>query len=333
MPVTIGRRELIAAFGGAAVAWPLAARAEQPGRIRRIGVLVGTTENDPESQARIAAFKQGLQALGWTAGRNVEIEYRFAADDPERTRAHAAELIGLAPNVILANSPLMLRALHERTSQIPIVFTLVVDPIGEGFVKSLAQPGGNITGFTSFEYPVSGKWLELLKEIAPHVVRVMLINQRENVTAGGYLRVLESAAAAAGVQLTAAHVRDAAEIEQAIAAIAREPNAGLIVLPSPLALVHREMIVAQTARRRVPAVYPFRYFVVSGGLLSYGIDTIEVFRQSASYVDRILKGEKPGELPIQQPTKYELVINLKTAKALGLTIPESFLLRADEVIE
>jgi putative ABC transport system substrate-binding protein len=327
------RREFILALGGAAAAWPLAARAQQSGGIRRIGVLIGTVETDPESEARVASFEQGLHALGWIVGRNIRIDFRFGSADPVLTQKYAAELVAMAPDVILANSPLVLRALRQQTSMIPIVFALVVDPVGEGFINSLAEPGGNITGFTSFEYGLSGKWLEMLKEIAPRVGRVMVINQSDNVTAVGYLRALEIAALAVGVQLIPAHLHDAMEIERAIDTVAGEPNGGLIVLPSPLALVHREVIIAAAVRHHLPAIYPFRYFVASGGLLSYGIDTPEVFRRSASYVDRILKGAKPSELPIQQPTKYQLAVNLSAAKNLGLTIPESFLLRADEVIE
>jgi putative ABC transport system substrate-binding protein len=327
------RREFITLLGGAAAAWPLAARAQQSEQMRRIGVLIGAIETDPESQARIVAFKEGLQALGWTDGRNVHIDYRFSSADLDLTRKSAAELVGLTPDVILANSPLVLRALRQQTSTIPIVFALVVDPVGEGFINSLAQPGGNITGFTSLEYPMSGKWLEVLKEIAPSVRRVSAINQAENVTGAGYLHALESAALTMGVQLIAAHVRDAAEIERAIAATASQSNGGLIILPSPLALVNREMIVKLAAQHRLPAVYPFRYFIASGGLMSYGVDTVEVFRRSALYIDRILKGEKPAALPVQQPTKFELVVNLKTAKALGLDVPWFLQQRADEVIE
>ena len=327
------RRQFITLLGGAAAAWPLAAQAQQPERMRRIGVLIGAIETDPEAQARIVAFKEGLQVLGWTDGRNVHIDYRFGSADLELTRKYAAELVGLMPDVILANSPLVLRALRQQTSTIPIVFALVVDPVGEGFINSLAQPGGNITGFTSLEYPMSGKWLEVLKEISPNVRRVGAINQAENVTGAGYLRALESAALTMGVQLIAAHVRDAAEIERAIAATASQSNGGLIILPSPLALVNREMIVKLAAQHRLPAVYPFRYFIASGGLMSYGVDTVEVFRRSASYIDRILKGEKPAALPVQQPTKFELLINLKTAKALGLEVPWFLQQRADEVIE
>ena len=321
------RREFITLLGGVAAAWPLNARAQQGDRVRRIGLLMGTVETDLELQARIVAFKRGLQALGWTDGRNVHIDYRFGSADPELTQKYAAELIGLAPDVILANSPLVLRALRQQTSMIPIVFALVVDPVGEGFVKSLAQPGGNITGFTSFEYPLSGKWLEVLKEIAPSVRQVGVINHAENVTGAGYLHALERAASATGVQLIAAHVRDAAEIEQTFATLARQSNGGLIMLPSPLGLVNREMIVSLAAQHRLPAVYPFRYFVASGGLMSYGVETVEIFRRSALYIDRILKGEKPANLPVQQPTKFELVVNLKTAKALGLTVPPSLIAR------
>ena len=327
------RREFITLLGGATVAWPLGARAQQPDGVRRIGVLIGTLKTDPESEARVAAFEQGLHALGWTIDRNVHIDYRFGSADPALTQKYAAELVGMAPDVILANSPLVLRALHQQTSTIPIVFALVVDPVGEGFIKSLAHPGGNITGFTSFEYPLSGKWLEVLKEVAPGVRGVAAINHSENVTAAGYISALESAASAAGVQFVATHVRDAAEMEQAIATMARQSHGGLIILPSPLGLVNREMIVKLAAQHRLPTIYPFRYYVASGGLMSYGVDTVEVFRRSASYIDRILKGEKPAALPVQQPTKFDLVINLKTAKALGLEVPPTLLARADEVIE
>jgi putative ABC transport system substrate-binding protein len=329
----MNRREFITLLGGAAAAWPLAARAQQPERMRRIGVLVGSVETDLESQARVAAFERGLQTLGWIAGRNVHLDYRFGSADSELIQKYAAELVGMMPDVILANSPQVLRALSQRTSTIPIVFALIVDPVGEGFIKSLAQPGGNITGFTSFEYPLSGKWLELLKEIAPSVRQVLAINHSENVTGAGYLRALEGAGSATGVKLIAAQVRDAAEIEQAIATMARQSNGGLIMLPSALAQVNREMITKVTAQHRLPAVYPFRYFVATGGLMSYGVDTVDVFLRSASYIDRVLKGEKPAALAVQQPTKFELTINLKTAKALGLTVPPTLLARADEVIE
>jgi putative tryptophan/tyrosine transport system substrate-binding protein len=328
------RRDFITFVGGAAAAtWPFAARTQQAGPMRRIGALIGAVETDPESQARIVAFKQSLQALGWSEGRNIHIDYCFGSADPDLTQRYAAELVGLAPDVILANSPLVVRALRQQTSTIPIVFALVVDPIGEGFIKSLAQPGGNITGFTSFEYPLSAKWLELLKEVAPSVRLASIINQAENVTAAGYLRVLESAAPVAHVQLVATQLLDATDIERAIAEIARQSNGALIILPSPLALVNREMIVKLAAQHRLPAVYPFRYFVESGGLMSYGVDTVEVFRRSASYIDRILKGETPATLPVQQPTKYELVINLKVARALDLEVPPTLLARADDVIE
>jgi putative tryptophan/tyrosine transport system substrate-binding protein len=329
----VKRRTFISLIGSAAAAWPLAARAQQPERMRRIGVLVGSVETDLESQARVAAFERGLQTSGWIAGRNVHLDYRFGSADSELIQKYAAELVGMMPDVILANSPQVLRALSQRTSTIPIVFALIVDPVGEGFIKSLAQPGGNITGFTSFEYPLSGKWLELLKEIAPSVRQVLAINHSENVTGAGYLRALEGAGSATGVKLIAAQVRDAAEIEQAIATMARQSNGGLIMLPSALAQVNREMITKVTAQHRLPAVYPFRYFVATGGLMSYGVDTVDVFLRSASYIDRVLKGEKPAALAVQQPTKFELTINLKTAKALGLTVPPTLLARADEVIE
>jgi ABC-type uncharacterized transport system substrate-binding protein len=329
----VKRRTFISLIGSAAAAWPLAARAQQPERMRRIGVLVGSVDTDLESQARVAAFERGLQTLGWIAGRNVHLDYRFGSADSELIQKYAAELVGMMPDVILANSPQVLRALSQRTSTIPIVFALIVDPVGEGFIKSLAQPGGNITGFTSFEYPLSGKWLELLKEIAPSVRQVLAINHSENVTGAGYLRALEGAGSATGVKLIAAQVRDAAEIEQAIATMARQSNGGLIILPSALAQVNREMITKVTAQHRLPAVYPFRYFVATGGLMSYGVDTVDVFLRSASYIDRVLKGEKPAALAVQQPTKFELTINLKNAKALGLTVPPTLLARADEVIE
>jgi len=328
----VKRRKFIAA-AGATVAWPLVSFAQQPDRMRRVGVLMGGAEDDLEFEARLTAFRQALEKLGWAEGRTARFDYRFAAADPALAQKYAAELVGMAPDVILANSPLVLRALRAQTSTIPIVFALIVDPVGEGFIKSLAQPGGNITGFTSLEYPLSGKWVELLKEIAPSVRQVVAINHSGNVTGAGYLRALESAAQAAGMRLIAAHARDIADIERAISAMARESDGSLIMLPSPLGQVNREMIVKLAAQHRLPAVYPFRYYVASGGLMSYGVDTVEVFRRSASYIDRILKGEKPASLPVQQPTKFELVINLKTAKALGLTIPPSLLTQANEVIE
>jgi putative tryptophan/tyrosine transport system substrate-binding protein len=328
----MNRREFITLLGSAA-AWPVAARAQQPAQMRRIGVLVGTVETDLESQARVAAFERGLQTFGWTAGRNVHLDYRFGSADPELIQKYVTELVDMRPDVILANSPQVLRALSQRTSTIPIVFALIVDPVGEGFIRSLAQPGENITGFTSFEYPLSGKCLELLKEIAPGVRQVLVINHSENVTGAGYLRALEGAASATGVKLIAEQVRDAAEIEQTIATMARQSNGGLIMLPSPLGQINREMITKVAAQHRLPAVYPFRYYVASGGLMSYGVDTVDVFLRSASYIDRVLKGEKPAALPVQQPTKFELTINAKTAKALDLDVPPALLARADEVIE
>jgi putative tryptophan/tyrosine transport system substrate-binding protein len=271
------RREFIALLGGA-VAWPLDTYAQQPERVRRVGVLMGGAEDDPEFEARLAAFRQALEKLGWAEGRTARIDYRFAAADPTLARKYAAELVGMAPDVILANSPLVLRALHAQTSTIPIVFALIVDPVGEGFIKSLAQPGGNITGF-SLEYQLSGKWLELLKEVAPNVGQVVAINHSENVKGAGYLRALESAAQVADVRLIAAHVHDAADIERAISTMARQSNGSLIMLPSPLGQVNREMIVKLAAQHRLPAVYPFRYYVASGGLMSYGVNTVHVFLQ------------------------------------------------------
>jgi putative ABC transport system substrate-binding protein len=260
------------------VAWPLDTYAQQPERVRRVGVLMGGAEDDPEFEARLAAFRQALEKLGWAEGRTARIDYRFAAADPTLARKYAAELVGMAPDVILANSPLVLRALHAQTSTIPIVFALIVDPVGEGFIKSLAQPGGNITGF-SLEYQLSGKWLELLKEVAPNVGQVVAINHSENVKGAGYLRALESAAQVADVRLIAAHVHDAADIERAISTMARQSNGSLIMLPSPLGQVNREMIVKLAAQHRLPAVYPFRYYVASGGLMSYGVNTVHVFLQ------------------------------------------------------
>ncbi len=326
------RREFITLLGGAAAAWPLAARAQQPNGVRRIGVLIALAESDPEAQARAAAFRDGLQKLGWTEGHNIRIDYRWAAD-ADHLLAYAAELVGLAPDVIVGNSSALVAALQRATGTIPIVFAQVADPVGQGFVASLARPGGNITGFATTAATFSVKWLELLKEIAPRVTRVAVIYDPANPNWAGYLRGIEARAPLFGVQLSATRVRNAEEIERAIDALARETNGGLIVGSSSLTGVHRELIIALAARHRLPAVYQFRYFVTSGGLASYGIDNIDLFRRAASYVDRILKGEKPGDLPVQYATKFELVINLKTAKALGLDPPVTLLARTDEVIE
>jgi putative ABC transport system substrate-binding protein len=327
------RREFITLLGGAAAGWPLTARAQQPDRMRRIGVLQTGNESDPEVQRRITIFVQDLQKLGWKEGANLVIDYRLAGDNSERIRLYAAELVGLKPDVIWTSGGLTLLSLKRATRTIPIVFTTVYDPVGSGYVASLAQPGGNITGFTLGEFSMGGKMLEVLKEVAPQVSRVAVILNLEQPAHVAMWRAIEAMAASFGVRLTATDVQNSAEIESAIEAFAREPNGGLIVLPGPITINHRELIIALAARHRLPATYSYRFFVTSGGLTSYGADPFDQSRQSAVYVDRILKGAKPEDLPIQQPTKFEFVINLKTAKALGLTVPPTLLSRADEVIE
>ena len=333
MTVTIGRRELLAALGGAAAAWPLAARAQQPDRIRRVGVLMPLAENDPDAQGNVTAFREALQKLGWTDGRNLRIDYRWGGADSERVRTYATELVGLKPDVMLAASALALQPLQQETRSIPIVFTQISDPLGSGLVASLAHPGGNITGFTPSEFSIHGKLLEMLKEVAPDVTRVAVLLSPEQIPQAGMWHAIEALAPNFRVQLTAAPVRDAAEIERAVDGFARESNGGLIVLPSGPSIVHRRLIVALAAQRRLPAVYAYRQFVTAGGLISYGIDLADEYRQAASYVDRILRGEKPSDLPVQQPTKFELIINLRTAKAIGLKVPPTLLGLADEVIE
>jgi putative ABC transport system substrate-binding protein len=327
------RREFIAGLGGTAAAWPLAARAQQADRMRRIGVLMSLAADDPETQARIAAFQQGLQQLGWTDGRNVRIDTRWATGDAGRTRQYADELVALAPDVILASGGTVVGTLLQATRNVPIVFTQVPDPVGAGFVDSLARPGGNATGFTTYEYGVSGKWLELLKEIAPRVTRVAVLRDPAIPQGTGQFGAIQSMAPSLGMEVSPVNVRDAGEIERAVAAFARSSNGGLIATGSGLTIVHRELIVTLAARHKLPAVYFQRFFVTAGGLISYGTDTIDPHRRAAAYVDRILKGEKPADLPVQASTKYELVINLKTARALGLEIPPMVLARADEVIE
>jgi len=327
------RREFLALVGGAAVAWPGAAHTQQPDRMRRIGLLMGQASNDPEAQLWFLAFRQKLAELGWREGANIRVEVQWASADPKRMRVFASELVRLAPDVMVANTPPVLAVLRQETRSIPIVFMQVADPVGAGFVESLARPGGNITGFSNFEFAIGEKWLQTLKQIAPPVVRIAVVLMPEHVTNAGHLRAVEGAAPSLGVQISSASVRDATEIERAIAAVAREPNGGLIVLPNPVTNSNRELIVALAVRHRLPTIYPFRPFVVSGGLMSYGPDQAEMFRGAASYVDRILKGAKPADLPVQMPTKYELVINLKTAKTLGLTVPPTLLARADELIE
>ena len=325
------RRAFIAALGGAA-AWPVVARAQQPERMRRIGVLLGIAANDPDAQTRLAAFVQTLQQLGWTDGRNVRIDTRWASGDAELIRRYAAELVALAPDVIFVSGNAAVAPLLQATHTVPIVFANVADPVGSGFVDSLSQPGGNATGFMQFEYGLSGKWLELLKEIAPSLTRVIILWDPE--TAGiGQFAIIQSVATSAGVDVRPVNLRDAGETERAITAFARAPNGGLVVTASAWSVVRRDLIIALAARHKLPAVYFERLFVVAGGLISYGANFVDQYRRAAGYVDRILKGEKPADLPVQAPTKYELVINLKTAKALGLTVPPTLLARADEMIE
>jgi len=326
------RREFIGLLGGVA-AWPLAARAQQPERMRRIGVLTILAENDAFTKAWFAVFADALQALGWELGRNIRVDFRFAGGDEDRLRTYATELVGLGPDVLFANGPQALLALHEQTRSLPIVFAQVADPVKLGVVANLARPDGNITGFVAFEHTIAGKWVELLKDTAPSTARVAVIFQPENPFQKPYFQAAEAAASSFGMQLIPAGVGSAAEIEGAITSLAQEPKGSLLVLPSAPALIHRDLIIAAANRHRLPAVYPYRIFATNGGLLSYGLDVAEVYRRAASYFDLILKGAKPGELPVQLPTKYELVINLKTAKTLGLTIPEPFLQTADEVIE
>ena len=327
------RREFIMLLGGAAAAWPLAARAQQPERMRRIGVLAALPADDPEWQARLAAFQQGLQELSWTIGRNIRIEYRLGPGDGEFLRSRAEELVALTPDAIVVNGVSPLMPLLQATRSVPIVFVNVSDPVGAGFVASLARPGRNATGFTQFEYGMSGKWLELLKAIAPNVKRAAML--RDPTTTSGIAQpaVLFAAAPSLGMVVSPLDVREPSEIEQSITSFASEPAGGLVLTSSGAGIRHRELIIRLAARHRLPAVYPYRLFAATGGLMSYGIDTAEPFRRAAGYVDRILKGERPGDLPVQQPTKYELVINLKAAKALGLDVPPMLLARADEVIE
>jgi ABC-type uncharacterized transport system substrate-binding protein len=326
------RRNFIALLGGAA-AWPLAARAQQAAQTRRVGVLMNLAADDAEGLARVTAFAQALQQLGWTDGRNVRIDYRWAAGDPERFQRYAQELLTLGPDVTLASATPGIVALERASRTVPIVFVAVADPVGAGFVESLARPGGNITGFSIFEYGMSSKWLELLKEIAPRVTRVAVIRDQSLTSGTAQFAAVQSVAPSFGVELSPVGVRDAGEIERGVAGFARTPNGGVIVTGSPLSGVHRDLIIALAARHQLPAVYGFRFFASAGGFISYGPDIVDQYRRAAGYVDRILKGEKPGDLPVQAPTKYELVINLKTAKALGLEIPSSVLARANEVIE
>jgi putative ABC transport system substrate-binding protein len=327
------RREFITLLGGAAAAWPLAARAQQGERMRRIGVLMPHAQDNPVGPPRITALLQGLQQLGWIVGRNVEVDVRWAGASAENIRKHAAELAAFAPDVILANGSVVVAPLLQATRTVSVVFVTVPDPVGAGFVDSLARPGGNATGFLQFEYGLAGKWLELLKQIVPGVTRAAIMRDPTLPSGTGQFGAIQSVAPSVGVELRPVGMGDAREIERAVAAFARGSNGGLIVTGSALAQLHRDLIITLAARHKLPAVYFDRFFVTAGGLISYGPDLVDEFRRAASYVDRILKGEKPADLPVQAPTKYELVINLKTAKALGLDVPATVLARADEVIE
>jgi len=331
MTVTIGRRELLAALGGIAAAWPLAVWAQQP---RRVGVLIPLySQTDREGQASIAAFLDTFQKLGWSDGRNVRLEYRWGAGDVERAKVAAAELVRSAPDAIVVAGSSTLAELRRLTSTIPIVFTQVGDPVNVGLLTSLAQPGGNITGFQAFEPAMGGKWLGVLKEAAPNLSRAAVLFGSNSAPNVAYLRAADAVAPSLGVAVTPIDVRDGGAIERSVTAVASEPNGGLIVMPHEYTWANRGSIIILAARHRLPAIYPYRIFAVEGGLISYGFDQIDSWRGAATYVDRILRGEKPGELPVQAPTKFELVVNLKTARALGLTIPPAFPLRADEVIE
>jgi putative ABC transport system substrate-binding protein len=327
------RREFITLIGGAVAAWPVAARAQQTERVRRVGVLMSVAADGPDGQPRLAAFLKGLQELGWTDGRNVRIDLRWGAGDAERTRNYVAELVALGPDVILASGDHPVVALQQATRTVPIVFAMVADPVGAGFVESLAHPGGNTTGFTLYEYNMSAKWLELLKEIAPGVKRVAVIREAGTAARTGQFAGIQAGAPGLGLELSPIGVRDVGEMERAVAAFSRSPNSGMIVTGSAQAAVHRDLIVTLAARHKLPAVYVARFFVTAGGLISYGPDFLDEHRRAAGYVDRILKGEKAADLPVQAPTKYELVINLKTARTLGLQIPDKLLALADEVIE
>ncbi len=326
------RREFITLLGGA-VAWPLAARAQQREKVRRIGMLMPYAANDPQVQIRNAAFLQGLQQLGWTVGQNVQIDYRWSGGNMDDTRRYAAELVALAPDLIFAPGSATVRPLQQATRSVPIVFVLVVDPVGSGFVNSLARPGGNATGFTSYDYGIGAKWLEVLKEIAPSVTRAAVIRDPAIATGLGMWAAIQSVSPSAAIEVSPVNMTDAGEIERTVAAFAQSPNGGLIVTGSALTILHRDLIVALAVRHKLPAVYYDRYYVSAGGLISYGVDTVDQFRRAPTYVDRILKGEKPADLPVQQATKYSLIINLKTARALGLEVPATLLARADEVIE
>jgi len=329
----IGRRSFITLLGGAAAAWPLAARAQQQVRMRRIGVLMNTAADAPQGQVRLAAFKQALQQLGWSEGGNVRIDTRWGANDIERDRRYAVELTELAPDVILAAGTQAVAALQHVTRTLPIVFVIVSDPMGANFVDSLARPGGNTTGFMLSEYSLSGKWLELLKEIAPRVTRAIVLRDPANPAGSAQFGALQAVAPSLGVELRPVDTRDAGEIERVLTALVGSSNGGLIATPSASESANRDLIITLAARKKLPAVYSTRFSVAGGGLISYGPDLVDQFRRASDYVDRILKGEKPADLPVQAPTKFDLVINLKTAKALGLSVPPSLVARANEVIQ
>jgi putative tryptophan/tyrosine transport system substrate-binding protein len=328
------RRDFVELLVGVA-SWPIVARAQAADRVRRIGMLIGYAENDPETQARLLAFRQELDRLGWMVGNSILIDYRFAPASPDQARQFAKELVALRPDVLVGNSTRATAALLHETRTIPIVFVGVSDPLGSGFVATIARPGGNTTGFTNFESSLIGKWLEMLKEIVPAIVRVAVIFNPNTAPDGGlfFLSPFERMARSLGIEPIATRVSDAAEIESTFAELGREPGGSVIVMPDAFTTVHRQLIILLAARHVLPTIYPYRYEAVDGGLLSYGVDTVDLLRRAAPYVDRILKGEKPADLPVQAPTKFELVINLRAARAIGLTIPEAFLLRADEVIE
>jgi ABC-type uncharacterized transport system substrate-binding protein len=327
------RREFITLIGGTVGAWPIATRAQQRERMRRVGVLTPFAADDAEGQARLTAFAQALQQAGWTLGQNLRLDYRWGDGKPDTMRKHAANLAELAPDVILANSSAAVSPLLQVTRTVPIVFAAVADPVGAGYVESLAQPGGNATGFTALEYQFAGKWLELIKEIAPRVTRLAVLRDSAIAAGPGQFGVLQAFAPSLGLELRPVDLREAGQIERSINTFAQGSNGGLIVTGSPAATAHRNLIVALAARNRLPAVYYLPVFCAAGGLICYGVDFLDQFRRAAGYVDRILKGEKPADLPVQAPTKYELAINLKTAKALGLDVPPMLLARADEVIE
>jgi len=329
----VKRREFITLLGGTAAAWPAAARAQQGERNRRVAVFTALAPDDPENQSRIAAFQQEMQRLGWTEGQNLRITYHSVGSDAEHVRKEAAELVTLAPDVILANGGTTMVPLHQLNRSVAVVFVNVPDPVGAGFVASLARPGGNATGFTVYEYGISGKWLELLKQVAPGVARVAVLRDPANPSGMGQWGVIQAVSPSFGVELRPVDNRNADEIERGITTFAQEPNGGMIVVANAFSVVHRDLIIRLAARHRLPAVYPYRFFCIGGGLIAYGVDDIDQYRRAAGYVDRVLRGARPADLPVQGSSKYQLTVNLAAAKALGLEIPPTLLARADEVIE